>query len=126
MPKRKRMTNKAREQRIMNEIVVDAHDDEERAMGWYSYLEDTLEFPFTATCVARRAISPLLVGDEVDVNGMAPEDECRHEMFVMMRWEFKEGLAVPLSQLKPICHTDDQTLEAVEDWRYWVEKGNEL
>ena len=123
---RRRKMDKAREQRITNEIVVDAHDEEEQAMGWYSYLEDTLEFPFTATCVARRAISPLPVGSEVEIIGMAPEDECRHEMFVMMRWEFKEGLAVPLSQLKPISHTDDETLEAVEDWRYWVETGNEL
>ncbi len=31
-----------REERIEMEIVVDAHDHEERAMGWFYYLEDTL------------------------------------------------------------------------------------
>lgn len=124
--RRKAKRDETREHRIMMEIVVDAHDEEEQAMGWYSYLEDTLEFPFTATCTGKRAISPLREGDEVEVIGMAPEEECRHEVFVMMRWEFKEGLAVPLSQLEPIRHTDDETREAVEDWRYWVEMGYEF
>ena len=29
-----------REERINMEIVVDAYDEEERAMGWYYYLAD--------------------------------------------------------------------------------------
>jgi hypothetical protein len=32
--------------------------------------------PFTARCIKRRAISPLLDGDEVEVVGMAPAAEC--------------------------------------------------
>ena len=111
-----------RERRIAMEIVVDAHDDQERAMGWYSYLQDRLRFPFTATCVARRAISPLRVKDEVEVTGMPDENECEHEMFVAIRWD-KDGLAVPLAQLRPIAATDKQTKEAVADWHYWVQMG---
>jgi len=34
--------DKIREERITMEIIVDAHDKEERAMGWYYYLDDTL------------------------------------------------------------------------------------
>ena len=124
--RRKAKRDEAREHRIRMEVVVDAYGEEERAMGWYYYLEDKLQFPFTATCVAKRATSPLRVGSEVEITGMAPEEECRHEMFVMMRWEFKEGLAVPLSQLEPNRHTDDETREAVEDWRYWVKTGYEF
>ena len=112
--------DEAREYRIAMEIVVDAYDAEEQAMGWYYYLDETLNFTFLTRCIARRAISPLQVGDEVEVLGMAPEEECEHEMFVIMRWEV-EGLAVPLSQLK-VIHGDDQTLEAVEDWHYWVNR----
>src|SRR4051812_13873627 len=104
----------AREERIDMEIVVDAYGPEERAMGWYCYLEDKLEFPFTARCTAKRSISPLRPKDEVDVTGMAPSDECGREMFVMIRWE-KDGLAVPLAQLEPV-DTDAQTRQAVEDW----------
>ena len=113
-----------RETRIENEIVADAHDASERAMGWYYYLEEGLRFPFTATCVKARPISPLKVGDEVEVRGMAPEDECQHEMFVIIRWE-RPGLAVPLSQLKGVA-TDESTCQAIEDWRYWVKQGYAL
>jgi len=120
MPKPKKNTK--REQRIENEIIVDAHDSEEQAMGWYYYLEEKLVFPFTAMCIAEREISPLRKGDEVEALTMASEDTCRHEMFVLMQWE-RSGLAVPLSQLKPISHTDKNTREAVDDWHYWMNQG---
>ena len=114
--------HKEREDRITTEIIVDAYSPEEQAMGWYYYLEDKLHFPFTASCNAKRAFSPLLIKDEVDVIGMAPEEECEREMFVVIRWE-RDGLAVPLSQLTPISNTEAQTIEAVEDWHYWVKMG---
>jgi hypothetical protein len=82
-------------------------------------------FSFTATCTAKRAISPLRVKDEVQVIGMPGEDECEHEMFVTIRWE-KEGLAVPLAQLGPIKATDTRTKQGAEDWHYWVKMGYEL
>lgn len=110
-----------REYRISMEVIVDAYDEHERAMGWYYYLEEHLQFPFTATCVCKRASSPLRAKDEVEVLGMAPEDECEHEIFVNIRWA-KDGLAVPLSQLRPF-DVDPETMQAVEDWRYRVEKG---
>ena len=113
-----------REARIHDEILVDAYDASERAMSWYYYLEEKLQFPFTATCISPRPMSPLRVGDDVDVTGMAPEEECEHEVFVMIRWE-KPGLAVPLSQLKGVA-TDESTREGIEDWRYWVKQGYEF
>jgi len=63
MPKAKK--NAERENRIAEEIIIDAYGPEEQAMGWYYYLEDKLCFPFLATCIAERAISPLRKGDEV-------------------------------------------------------------
>ena len=107
-----------RERRISMEIVVDAYGPEEQAMGWYSYLEDQLRFPFLATCSAKRAISPLQVGDEVEVVGMAPEEECQHEMFVLIRWE-RDTLALPLAQLDGAA-VDEETRQAIEDWHYWA------
>ena len=114
--------DKEREHRIAMEIVVDAYGPEEQAMGWYYYLESQLQFPFTATCITKRSISPLRIKDEVEVIGMPGEDECEHEMFVTIRWD-KEGLAVPLSQLKPLRSTHEQTMQAVDDWHYWVKMG---
>lgn len=114
--------DEVREHRLYMEIMPDAYDAEERAMSWCYYLEETLNFPFLAKCTAQRLISPLRVGDEVEVLEMAPQSECQHEIFVVMRWDRKEGLAVPLSQLQAV-HADDQTREAVEDWQYWVNRG---
>jgi hypothetical protein len=110
-----------REDRITMEVVVDAHDASERAMGWFGYLENELQFPFTAHCIERRAISPLQAGDEVEVVSMAPADECAREIFVMIRWEHG-GLGVPLSQLKP-SGAAAGTEVAVADWLYWVGQG---
>jgi hypothetical protein len=116
-----RQKEEDREERIIWEIVVDAHGPEERTIGWYYYLDDTLSFPFLTRCRQRRAISPLQIGDEVEVIGMAPETECEREIFVMIRWE-RDGLGVPLSQLE-VAHAHEQTRQAVEDWHYWVERG---
>jgi hypothetical protein len=91
---RQRSCDEEREQRITMEIVVDAYTPEEQAMGWYYSLEDRLHCPFVVRCITQRSILPLRVGDEVEVVGMAPEAECQHEMFVMIRWE-RRGLAVP-------------------------------
>ena len=126
MAKRKSTRDEQREHRIEMEIVVDAYGEDERAMGWYYYLDDKLQFPFTAICTAKRAISPLRVGDEVEVIGMPGEEECSHEMFVSIRWDRKDGLAVPLSQLKPAGDTDERTQEAIDDWHYWVRMGYEF
>ncbi len=117
-------TDEERDQRILMEIIVDANGPEEQAIGWYSYLDDHLQFPFLTTCTARRATSPLRVGDEVEVVGMAPEEECEHEMFVLTPWE-RDTLAVPLSQLE-VVHGDEQTRQAVEDWHYWTARGYQL
>ena len=114
-----------REERILMEIIVDAYGPEEQAMGWYYYLDEILQFPFTAVCHAKRAISPLLINDEVDILRMAPEEDCEKEMFVVTRWG-KDGLAVPLAQLTPIDSTDFDTRQAVLDWLYWVGMGYRL
>jgi hypothetical protein len=110
-----------REERIVMEIVVDAYGEDERAMGWYYYLQEKLNVPFVARCIEERAVSPLGVGDEVEVIGMAPERECEREMFVTIPRETR-ALAVPLAQLE-VVEADEQTREAVEDWHYWVGMG---
>jgi len=116
--------DKKREQRIQQEIVVDAHNAEEQAMGWYYYLEDQLGFPFRAKCIAPRAISPLRKGQEVEVVGLAPAEECEQEMFITVTWEDR-SLPVPLAQLKT-TQADKATRQAVEDWHYWVDQGYEF
>lgn len=117
--------NEVRENRIVMEIVVDAYNPEEQAMGWYYYLDDNLAFPFQAKCISDRRSSPIKAGATVEVIDMAPEEECLQEMMVEIRWDEEDTLAIPLAQLQPI-DTDEQTMEAVADWHYWVAQGYEL
>jgi hypothetical protein len=114
--------NHDRENRIHEEIIVDAYGPEEQAMGWFYYLEDKIQFPFHAQCIASRPTSPLRKGDSVEVRKMALEDSCSSDMLVMTRWN-NRNIAVPLSQLKAI-DVDESTAQAIEDWHYWIAQGN--
>jgi hypothetical protein len=113
-----------REYRIDMEVVVDAYDSEERAMGWYYYVSDECRFPFKAKCVVERRKSPLKINDEVKVLGTSPVEECETEIYVDIKWNDRK-LAVPLSQLKGI-DIDDVTEQVIGDWHYWVKRGYEF
>ena len=102
-----------REHRIDMEAVVDAYGPEEQAMGWYYYLQDKMAFPFKARCIQARSVSPLREGEEVVVDGMAPEDDCMREMFVLANWQGR-SLGLPLAQLEGIG-VDEETAEATGD-----------
>jgi hypothetical protein len=114
----------AREHRIDMEVIVDAYDEQERAMGWYYYLQDKIAFPFQARCIAEKRSSPLQRGEVVEVTGMAPEEDSEHDMLVDVQWQGRR-LAVPLSQLEGI-DVDEATQEAIGDWHYWVARGYEF
>ena len=112
--------NKEREDRITEEIVVDAYNEEERAMGWYYYAADHLEFPFKARCRAKRATSPLRIGETVEVAGMADVDDCGRELLVLIKWQ-GDSLAVPLCQLEASA-TTAMTRQVLADWKYWADR----
>jgi len=116
--------DETREHRIWMEAIVDAYGPEEQAMGWYYYLDDRIQFPFEARCIAARRISPLKEGEQVTVIQMAPEDECMREMFVEIQWADRT-FGVPLAQLQPLG-VDEETEEAIADWCYWVARGYEF
>lgn len=123
MPKVER--DESREHRIETEIIVDAYNAEEQAMGWYYYLDNQLNFPFKAKWMTRGRTSK---GEDVEVLKMSPEEDCQKEMFVELL--YKEGtvedvFSVPLSEIEPI-EADDETREAIADWHYWVDMGYEL
>lgn len=113
--------DKKREYRIFNQAIVDAYGPEEQALGWYYYLSDKMEFPFTAECIQERSISPLQIGETVLVLGMIDENDCLVEMFVRIEWSNRR-FGVPLAQLKAI-NVDDETEQAILDWHYWVNRG---
>jgi len=114
--------NRIREERINNEVIVDAYGPEEQALGWYYHLDNKIEFPFSARCIAAEVASPLRKGETVEVRGLAPEDSCAHGMLVLIRWHGR-NVAVPLSQLTA-TDADESTVEAIGDWHYWLAQGS--
>lgn len=109
--------DRAREKRIDREIVGDAYTSEERAMGWYYYLEGKLSFPFTACCIAIRSVSPLKKGETVQVVAMPREEDCEAGMFALVPFGGRR-VGAPLFQLL-VVKSNHETHEAVEDWHYW-------
>jgi hypothetical protein len=110
-----------REARIRNEVIVDTYNPEEQVVGWYYYLEGKLRFPFRAKCVTSNVVSPLRKGEVGEVSRMAPEDACSGDMLVLIRWQGR-NVAVPLSQLVAL-NAEESTIEAINDWHYWVAQG---
>jgi hypothetical protein len=90
-------------------------------MGWQVYLDDTLKFPFKAQCIKEITISPLKKDERVTVLDMATLDSYENNMFVIIEWQNRR-FGIPLEQILPI-DSDEETLEAVKDWHYWVERG---
>ena len=119
MPVPKPSKDRIREERIHNDIVVDANGPEEQALGWYYHLENKILF--SARCIAAKVVSPLRTGESVEVSGLAPEDSCAHDMLVLIRW-YGRNVAVPLSQLSAI-DSDESSIEAIGGWHYWLAQG---
>ena len=123
MPEVKR--DESREHRIDMEIIVDAYNAEEQAMGWYYYLDDKLNFPFKAKWLTRGGASK---NQEVEVLEMSPEDDCQKEMLVEVLYRentVEDVFSVPLYNIEPV-EADDETQEAIADWHYWVDMGYEF
>ncbi|MGR3276800.1 calcium-binding protein [Acaryochloris marina NIES-2412] len=121
--------DEVREERITMEIVVDAYTAEEQALGWYYYLEQTLQFPFIATYMMQRRDVPEKEAKSVKVISMADEEECENEMFVEVEWD-GDVLPIRLEELTFERGDGEQTeemtaktQEAIEDWHYWVNRG---
>ena len=109
-----------REERIDMEVVVDAYNEEERAMGWYYYLSDTLNFPFDAKWLSGKKPE----GRLVKVVEMSDADDCLHDIFVEVEYE-DDIFSARLSDISPL-KVDEDTQEAISDWHYWVKRGYEF
>lgn len=110
-----------RENRIEDDIIVDANGTDEVISGWYYYLLDNIDFPIKAKCITERSGSPLKLNEVVEITNIADFDDCMAEMFVLIKLMDRQ-FGVPLMQLQPI-DVDDAVTQRVEDWHYWVGRG---
>ncbi|GAX35811.1 calcium-binding protein [Nodularia sp. NIES-3585] len=114
-----------REHRIKTEIIVDAEDKEDRAMGWYYYLDDNLNVPFIAKVTKKSPKTSAVEEKKVEVLGMAADDECLKDMYVEVVYPHgndEDVFTAKLSELVAI-NTDTGTEEAIADWHYWLARG---
>lgn len=118
-----------REKRIDHEIVVDAYDSEERAMGWYYYLADNLIFPFLANWQKKNWKTSEIEVKQIKVLCMADEEECMSEMYVLAAYtddpDETDVFSVSLAKIQAI-DVDELTQEALADWEYWLARGYEF
>ncbi len=115
----------AREERIADEITVDAYGSEEVMVGWLTYLQDNLACPFEAECIEEEIISPLRKGEKVTALELIDADEnLGGDFFVLIEWMGRK-MGVPLAQLKPL-KVDKETKQAIEDWQYWKARGHQF
>jgi hypothetical protein len=113
-----------REHRIDYEIVVDAYDEDERAMGWYCYLGDKITFPFLATWQKKNRKTGTIVEKEVEVLGMASEDDCAKNIYVEVAYinEKDDTFTANILDIEA-TNPDQNTQEALADWQYWSDRG---
>lgn len=118
--------DETREQRIETEIIVEAgNDKEERAMGWYYYLDDTLNFPFNAKLKKKARKTGVIEEKQVEVLAMAPDDDCLKDMYVEVVYpggDDEDIFSAKLSEIEAI-DADEDTQEALADWQYWLARG---
>ncbi|MEA5568837.1 calcium-binding protein [Anabaena sp. UHCC 0399] len=117
--------DETRENRIEQEIIVDAEDKEDRAMGWYYYLDDTLDFPFMGKWKKKSRKTSTIEEKPVEVLGMAPEDDCLKDMYVEVAYIGGKEDDVHSAKLSDIeaVDADGDTQEAIADWMYWLARG---
>ena len=106
----------ARRKRIEEEVLLDVYGEYEEQVAWYTYFSNNLSFPFRAQIMRRRRDSCELL-QEVEVLGL--KNAATAEPLVEAVAPGEEfTFFIPLEDLKNI-QADDETYEAVEDWKYW-------
>jgi Calcium binding len=111
--------DQVREDRIDYEIVVDTYDQYEAAMGWLTYLEDFLSFPFEAMYHPDNQTPRLVM-----VQAIENDEEALDQGLIEFLIEIDDDgeCWVALEEITPL-ELNTEALQAVEDWRYWLARG---
>ena len=90
-------------------------------MGWYTYMQDELQFPFTATTMIKKRNGQYKKQD-IDVLDLAETDDTYFGNDMMLEVAYTEDIfIVPMTELTNI-QADESTIQALEDWKYWKKK----
>ncbi|NNN17203.1 MAG: hypothetical protein HKL79_02420 [Thermoplasmata archaeon] len=61
---------------LIEDACVDAHDESEQAMGFYTWIEENVTFPFSAQVIGE---SVMVMSVDLDEEGEALEATCRRK-----------------------------------------------
>lgn len=115
------MSNKSRQDRIEDEVIVDCYDEEEVSTAWFYYLADNMTMPFKARIIGDRRVGSLQVGDIVEIVSVVENlGNCRNYRAVIEVKKDETLFEIPLERIEAI-DANEETYEMVEDWRYWCE-----
>jgi Calcium binding len=108
-----------REHRIDYEIIVDAYNEYEAAIGWLTYLQEHLNFPFEATYHPEDEEAR-----QVTVQDLENDEEALDQGFIEFNIEIDDDgeCWVALEEITPL-ESNPEAVQAVEDWRYWLARG---
>jgi len=114
--------NASLETYIREEILVDTYDESEVMSSWYSYLEDNIRFPFEAK-IRGNLVFKKKAGSRLEATllEMADFKYCG----LLQMWALGHTGSSDflfhffLSDISEVL-ADDQTLQALRNWQYWV------
>ncbi|MDZ7879496.1 MAG: calcium-binding protein [Saprospiraceae bacterium] len=113
-----RIKDEEREHRIHYEIIVDAYDEYEQAMGWYYHFAEKLKFPIKAVINL-----PLRGGKTEKKTVEIVEVDPKSETNLNLRLGIVEGTSKRVQYISPeqieSVQTTDENVDVLNDWLYW-------
>ncbi len=115
------LTRKQMQHKIDYGIIVDCYDEYEVGSGWYTFMEDTLKFPFMATAKLKKRDGSF-EEKKVKIVGLASDEEDFMHNDFDLEMEMGEYVSpIAWSSLKNI-KAAPETREALAIWNYWINK----
>ncbi|WP_394992331.1 calcium-binding protein [Emticicia sp.] len=105
--------------KIDYEIVVDCYDDFEVSMGWFTTMDDDLEFPFEATAKFEKRDGTIEFKQVTIVGLDADEQSFRGSDFKLKMADGEYIKPIAYSKLSKI-DASEQTMELLQCWDYWL------
>jgi hypothetical protein len=111
------LTEKEIQEIIENEIIVDCYTDEEVEMGWATYMEENLSFPFEAEYLVRKASGANewkkigIIGNDTD----SSDYEGGEYYLSALLEDVDMIIPVEISELRNV-KADEHTLQTLQIW----------
>lgn len=102
-----------RQNRIEDEILTDAYDAEEQAMGWYYYFADNLELPIPAT------VRLPVRGEKAEKVEVDPESETGAPLRLGISEKGSRRVQYISPEAIVSLDTSPENVQIINDWLYW-------